>query len=200
MDEKPDAQIQLGLDCYDPEHRVFALLPNKVKIGKPLTKREILLILKWKTARIKDDNAETVTALNMEKINQVVTDATCTTSDANKIRALEKLATIPGIRLATATAILTVCYPEEFTIIDRRVLSQLNLVPVRIARKRGSEGKPKYDTNDWTPADYVKAYLPRVKEISRKRGCTLRDADRALWGLSVNDRIEEIILKSQGPS
>ncbi len=59
--------------------------------------------------------------------------------------------------------------------------------------RTASKSKNKYSTDDWTATDYFSTFLPAVKERSQKWGCALRDADRALWGLSVNKDIEETI-------
>jgi len=99
---------------------------------------------------------------------------------------------VPGIGLATATAILTVSYPDEFTIIDRRVLEELDLFPSRLAKRKSR----KCNTDDWNADDYIAEYLPRVKECRKRWGRTLRECDRALWGLSVSGRMEQIIKQS----
>jgi hypothetical protein len=193
MTTEPDnTEIALGLECYDPEHTVFARLPDKIKRGIGLSKREVLLIVKWKTTRIKDDNAKTVTDAAMAKINRAIADA-----PNHKIDALKSLDGISGIGLAMATAILTVCYPEEFTIIDTRVLGQLHLFPKRLADKRRTKAEPIYKTEDWTAEEYVNEYLPKVKTYSEQARCSLRNADRALWGLSVYKDIENVIFKSR---
>ena len=79
-------------------------------------------------------------------------------------------------------------------IIDQRVLESLNLFPSYLPDRK----RKKYSTEDWTAETYFNEYLPKVKEASERWGCTLRNADRALWGLSVARRIEQIILKSAG--
>jgi hypothetical protein len=175
--------IEVGLDCYDPETRVFPKIAE-ADAGPELSKRDVLLILKWKLGRVKVSNYRTIFDRNMVKINQAVREAGIT---GREIHALEALEEIPGIGLASATAILTVCYPDKFTIIDERVLRMLDILP------SASKSKNKYSTNDWTAADYFNKFLPAVKERSQKWGCTLRDADRALWGLSVNKDIDETI-------
>jgi hypothetical protein len=190
---KPDPQVELGLDCYDPEHRVFPSLPDKIKNGEGLSKRDILLILKWKTTRINGVHSQTIANVKMDQINE----ATAKTKKY-KFDASQSLKRIPGIGLAVATAILAVCYPDDFTIIDTRVLGQLKLWPKRVAGKRRKKENPEYTTADWTAADYLDEYLPKVKEFRERKGCTSRNADRALWGLSVNKRIEDIIVKSSG--
>jgi hypothetical protein len=164
-----------GLDYYSPETRVF---PKIAQAGGPqeLTKQHILLILKWKLSRIKDSNYETVSDDNLRLINQWVQKAG---KSGFEIEALNGLDMIPGIGLATATAILTICYPQKFTIIDRRVLEMLGLHPT--------------NADDWTAERYFKEYLPKVREHCGQWDCDLRQVDQALWGLSVRNQINEMI-------
>lgn len=191
MKEYSKDDMKKGLDCYDPEKNVFPELGfSKAKQGRKLSKWDLLLILKWKLGRIKDSNSDTIDDDKMDSINKAVEDAR---KPGCKIDALKALDEIPGIGLATATAILTVCYPHEFTIIDQRMLEELELFPSRLAEHK----RKKYDTDDWTEKDYIDEYVPIVKKCSERWGCTLRDADRALWGLSVNKQIEDFIAKNK---
>jgi hypothetical protein len=171
---------------------VFPKIREKVSKQQGLSKRDILLILKWKLGRIKGSNAETVSDANLEKINEAIVDARKADGAIDALKALDK---IPGIGLATATAMLTVCYPDSFTIIDERVLGSLDLYPSGYEKKK--KKKKKYSTDDWTAKSYVDEYLPRVRERKAQWSRTLRETDQALWGLSVNQRIEKVIKKSE---
>jgi hypothetical protein len=177
--------MERGLDCYDPENRVIPKFGG-AKTVKKLSKRDIVLILKWKLGRIKDSCATTVADDSMTEINQAVQNAN---KPGGQIAALNALEKVPGIGLATATAILTVCYPDKFSILDQRVLAMLNLFPSRLGKNKPA----KYDSAHWTATDYMNEFLPRVKECTERWGCSLRDADRALWGLSVDKRVKAII-------
>jgi hypothetical protein len=192
MKEYSYNDLEEGLDCYDPAKRVFPRIETSVSSGEELNKRDVLLILRWKLDRLKDKNSETVADANVEKINEAVRDARKTD---RKIDVLKALTNLPGIGLATATAILTACYPKEFTIIDWRVLGILELFPSSMPGAK-QEGKD-YSTNDWTAESYIGEYLPRVKKCAERWGRTLRDTDRVLWGLSVSQRIEELIESSK---
>jgi hypothetical protein len=174
--------ILRGLDCYDPEHRLFPHFSNAGRRRK-LSERDVLLILKWKLGRIKDTNAATISAGNLKKINRAIE-----TAPECEHAALKGLEAVPGIGLATATAILTVYYPDQFTIIDQRVLEALELFPSRLDRRPRN-----FSTADWTTEDYLKEYLPKVRAVSEQWGRSLRETDQALWGISVSKRIEKII-------
>jgi hypothetical protein len=125
--------------------------------------------LPWRPAQGSDPDE------NLKQINQALRIAS---KPHCGIEALEALDRVPGIGLATATPILTVCYPGEFTILDWRVFETLQ------------EAK-KLSADDWTASTYMKEYLPKVREQQVLWDCSLRDADRALWGLSVRKRINE---------
>lgn len=183
-----EEDIKRGLDCYDPEHRVFPDFSDAERRRK-FSERDVLLILKWKLGRIKDSNAATISADNLGKINRAIEIAGKPECEHAALKGLED---IPGIGLATATAVLTVCYPNKFTIIDQRVLETLELFPSRLAARNLRN----YSTYDWTIEDYINEYLPRVREISNQWGRSLRETDRALWGISVSRRINQIITKS----
>jgi len=73
------------------------------------------MILRWKTPSFKKSYSQTVNNDNMRKINKAVRDAGGT---GREIEALKALDEIPEIGLPVASAILTVCYPRKFTILD----------------------------------------------------------------------------------
>ena len=71
-------------------------------------------------------------------------------------------------------------------------METLDLFPSRLRKK------PKmHKAEHWTAADYISEFLPNVKQRAKQWGCSLRNADRGLWGLSVAKQIEEIIKKSE---
>ena len=135
-DSKRD--IKQWLDCYDPEIRVFPDLRKRLAKGEGLGKRDVLLIVKWKLGRIRGSNSKTVSDENLKKINTAIVEAA---KPEKALAALKALEEVPGIVLATATAILTFCYPDTFTIIDERVLESLDLLPGGHEKRR--EGRRK---------------------------------------------------------
>jgi hypothetical protein len=176
--KKLKERMEEGLDCYDPENRVFPVIERNVKKGQELSYLDVLLIFKWKLGRVTEQNFEMIRDGGLKEINGAVKIAGGS-DRGEKIKALKTLMKIKGIKLAMGTAILTVCYPDEFTIIDWRVLEVLGLMPV--------------DSPGWNVERYFDEYLPMVKEYSDIWDCTLRDADRALWGLSVRNNMKKKI-------
>jgi hypothetical protein len=123
------AEMARGLDCYDPESRVFPGVAKKIQKGREFTKRDVLLILRWKTPSFKKSYSQTVNDDNMLKINKALRDAGETGRESEALKALDE---IPEIGLPVASAILTVCYPRKFTILDIRLLGILSLYPSRL--------------------------------------------------------------------
>jgi hypothetical protein len=48
MNEVSTEHFRKGLECYDPENRVFPHVAEKIAKGEEVTERDVLLILKWK--------------------------------------------------------------------------------------------------------------------------------------------------------
>ena len=182
------AEVARGLDCYDMESRVFPCVAKRIQKGGDLTKRDVLLILKWKTPSFKKSYSQTVSDDNMLKINKAVRDAGKADGEieALKLKALDE---VPEIGLPVASAILTVCHPYKFTLLDIRLLGILALYPSRLEKNKPS--KPADD--QWTAEDYWNEFVPMVRQRSKQWCCTLRNADRALWGLSVANEIDDTI-------
>ncbi|HXB61791.1 MAG TPA: hypothetical protein VNU94_02920 [Acidobacteriaceae bacterium] len=175
MSKLSKEDLEDGLDYHDAEDRVFPKIKAKILAKQELDKKDVLHILKWKLGRIKASDSRTISNKNLLIINKAIRSA----GVGNGLDALEALMQIHGIKLAVATTILTICYPEKFTIIDFRVLEVLNLFPAT--------------TDGWTAQKYVDEFLPVVIKQSEKWNCSLRNADKALWGLSVKRRFEEIL-------
>lgn len=77
--------------------------------------------------------------------------------------------------LPMATAILTVLYPEEFTVYDYRVRQQLGLKDIYSVKK------------------YFKEFLPMVKKYAESKGETLREIDKELRGKSFYEDLQKLI-------
>jgi hypothetical protein len=78
-----------------------------------------------------------------------------------------------------ATAVLTVLFPDRFTVYDIRVRDQLNIKDFA-CRKNQIEL-------------YFKEYLPKVTAIAEAK--TIRDKDRYLWGKSAYEDLQALIRK-----
>ena len=84
---------------------------------------------------------------------------------------MEILLKIEGIGIGIASAILTVLYPEKFTVIDYRVKNSLKHLKISFP----SNSDKKMD-------DYL-VYLEICKEKAKFYGLSLQILNQALWGM-----------------
>jgi hypothetical protein len=86
-----------------------------------------------------------------------------------------------GLRLPTATAILTIFYPTDFTVYDSRVRLQLGLDPI----------KENYSSKGWDAIwNAYRQFMERVVAAA-PADYSLRDKDRYLWGKSYFEDAEK---------
>lgn len=122
-----------------------------------LSKELFVRVAKWKSVR----NTRRYESNPDEKIRAQTTVA-FQADDATAINALREL---DGVALRTASAILHWMRPDEFPILDYRVLAALG------------EPVPK----SYEDVHFYTGIADRVKGLSRKHSLNLRTIDRALW-------------------
>jgi len=91
---------------------------------------------------------------------------------------LDKLRSIKGVGIAIASAILSVCYPEEFTILDYRALNSLWK---KEEQKCSISNLPK-KAEKFKYSDYFN-YVDICKEVWKSHSSSLREFDRSLWAM-----------------
>lgn len=98
-----------------------------------------------------------------------------------------------GIRLAMASAILTVLYPKQFSVYDRNVRKQL--------KHPTKKDKTYPDITDSPKAveRYIDEYLAQVQEFANTNHCSLRNADRTLWGKSWHEDLQDFVKDENKP-
>jgi hypothetical protein len=99
-------------------------------------------------------------------------------SDESRMRRLDE---VEGIAVPIASAILTVCYPDRFTVLDYRAWDALREV-----------GRVRRATVPTDVDSYFREYLPACTQLSHELGMSLRDLDRALWGWSKRRGIRDV--------
>lgn len=165
------------LDCYNPEFRgegngLFRDLFRDCCNGKQIEVKDVVLIYRWKLGRILDRDVETINN-NIGTFKNAIISAK---QDGGEIAAIETLTGIRGCGHAVASAILSVFCPDKFSIIDKRVLSEL-----------GYTDKP--ETYKWTAQTYWKEFIPKIREFAEANRVDLRTADKILWGKSLSRQI-----------
>jgi hypothetical protein len=158
------------LKYYFLENYLFGEVRNNFQKRGYLLPEEFFCIIIWKAnrAKTKIKNRLLKRSHNLREAVKKLTNEIFRASDKNK--KLEILLDKWGFQLPMATAILTVLYPEKFTIYDVRVREQLGIKDY-LGRKNQIN-------------KYISEYLPKVKDFSKKKGLNIRDGDRYLWDKS----------------
>lgn len=148
---------------YDTEKYLFDVVGPMAKKRGYLTFDEFYKICMWKSARQKQRYIK-----NKQIIEQITSEASKMKDEKEIIKILcDKL---EGVGVPTASALLTVVFPEKYAIIDIRCLSVL--------REKFSLKIGKYiSINTWLK------YLKIMREISKENNVTPREMDTALFAM-----------------
>lgn len=145
---------------------------------------DFFCIVIWKANRSKSKIAKMllkcseVEDLNLDQVVAVITRGLVTQDNGKeRLRALRKL----GFQLPMASAILTILYPDEFTVYDTRVCDQI-----------GGFDKLKHCRSFEKLWSGYQEYRSKV-EGSTPVGLSLRDKDRYLWGKSFYEQLTKDI-------
>jgi hypothetical protein len=158
------------IDYYSPETSLFPELAVRFAATGKLEAEELYLILDWKAARARTRHLKrlTVGRTFSQATQELARDLCGAIDDAQRLKLL--LSPSWSFALPTATAILTVLYPERFTIYDIRVCDALGAFHGLGNRRWSEKTWPEYSR-------FVAEVRAAVPE-----GLNLRDADRWLWG------------------
>lgn len=146
-----------------------------------LTAEEFFAIVIWKR------NASKTKIINgIKGDRRTVSEITLKISEAKtREQRLDALLSpkIPGIGIgiAIASAILTVCYPDDFTIADYRACASL--------KNFGEEviGNPATKISSYFE------YLDKYKKLAHMYNLSLRDFDRVLWAMSWYEDLQRFL-------
>lgn len=161
---------------YSLEKHLFATVSPRFHKEGHLSAFDFFCIIIWKSNRAKSKIAKRLLEKDRPSkisLNAIVRDLTSFIYKAADHR--ERLRLLKedwGFRLPMASAILTVLYPDDFTVYDIRVCEQL--------------GKFDTLTNKSSIESLWMGYTDFVSAVRKRapKGLSLRDCDRHLWGLS----------------
>jgi hypothetical protein len=177
------------LQYYDLEGYLFEVVSVRYAQDKTLTAFDFFCIVIWKANRAKSKVAKRLLAHGNGQANLgvAVGSLLAEISAAKDQRArLSVLIEDWGVRLPMASAILTVLYPEDFTVYDVRVCDVL-----------GDFQDAQFKTDFATLWGRYSAYIMAVKGAVPE--CpSLRDKDRSLWGKSFATQLQTDIQSSFG--
>lgn len=161
---------------YNIEDYLFGEVKNNFHKRGYITPEEFFCIVIWKANRAKSKIKDKVLK-NKNNLNENIKKLTSQIFKASSSR--EKLRILLEdweFGLPMASAILTVLYPNDFTIYDIRVRSQLNIKDFS-GRKNQIE-------------KYFSEFLP---EVRKQLGKNLRNKDKYLWGKSFLNDLKEFL-------
>jgi len=160
---------------YNLEDYLFREVQSNFRRRGYLTPEEFFCIIIWKANRAKSKIKDKILKRgNLTKnIKKLTNEISKTSNNKEKLKILLKKW---NFSLPMATAILTVLYPNDFTIYDIRTRNQLDI-------KDFSGRKNQIDK-------YFSDFLPKVK---KQPGKNLRDKDRYLWGKSFHEDLEKFL-------
>ncbi len=170
------------LEYYDIEKYLFSTVYERFHRDGHIAAFDFFSIVGWKSNRPKGMIREALRE-RCQDLDQAVKSLT---GDIHKAadheNRLKTLLDVRGIGLPMATAILTVLYPDHFTVYDTRVCNQLD---------RFSNLRSRPIATIWKGYE---EFRQAVREEAVRRGAPeslgLRDMDRWLWTLDVVDQLK----------
>ncbi|MEK7081230.1 MAG: hypothetical protein AAB902_02490 [Patescibacteria group bacterium] len=166
MSSEKAEKLNIYKKYYFLEDYLFKEISNNFKKNHYLTNEEFFAIIIWKR-----NASKTKILSGIKKSDETVKKITENLyKEKDRERKICILTKIDGIGIAIASAILTVCYPGEFTIADYRASASLKSLGYEV----------KGDPTTKIPVYFD--YLDKCKKLTKKSDLSLRDLDRCLWG------------------
>lgn len=155
---------------YSPERLMFPAIAQSFADTGILDPLALYVILDWKASRARTRHRSRLAGMAgsfTAAVKEIAADLHAATGPEQQ---LGLLLTKWGFRLPTASAILTVLYPNIFTIYDIRVCDTLQAFHQLSSMKWSSAAWREYQR-----------FLGAVRDAA-PQGLSLRDCDRWLWG------------------
>lgn len=163
---------------YSLEYYLFNTVSPRFQADRTLTDYNFYAIVIWKSNRAKTKvqrglaQAGISTAQLIARVDEALTEQA----------KVDVLCDVWGIGIPIASAILTVCYPDTFSVLDYRVWEVLKLEGVMDLPKRAPHN----------PESYVR-FCTVCRALANEAGISLRDFDRALWAQSWEEDLLALI-------
>ena len=160
--EKLSAQYDSS-EMSETERTLLSVTSPNIAGRGFLLYEEFLKICEWKSVRTKP-----LVRLNSEAAVLELSKIAFSCSEPLRIQILTIL---KGVSVPTASAILTIWRPDQFTVYDFRVLSALNKLKHPILDKEAVSGAQ----------DSYYQYLDTAKLLAHDLNVSLRNLDKCLW-------------------
>jgi len=163
------AELHKLVELYHLEHYLFNVVSRRFRQDRTLTPYDFFAIVIWKSNRSKTKIRKGL-ARRRKSVKELMRMVSQASAPGGKV---EVLLEVRGIGLAIASAILTICYPRSFTVLDTRAWKTLKAV-----ESESVKGLPgHYPRNS---LEYLR-YCRVCRRLADTTGLCLRDIDRALW-------------------
>ncbi len=169
-------KLKLSARYYDLDDYLFCCVTTRFAKQNTLNAFDFYAIVTWKSNRSISKVKNGLIAAKLTPTALMAKVSACA-SDRDRMLELDKVA---GIGVPIASAILTVCYPNRFTILDYRAWEALLLFHFKKANRQTMP-------NDID--GYFNIYLPACRAMATKHKMTLRELDKSMWGLSKQNSI-----------
>lgn len=154
---------------YNLEDYLFETVSDRFQNDGTLCPYDFFAIVIWKSNRPKTKIKRGLVAAG-KTVDALMREVNAAPTAQAKVEALLQ---VDGFGLAMASAVLTVCYPEHFTVLDFRAWEALQHFSV--------SGLPlPYPQN----VDQYLLYCAACRRLADEAGLSLRNLDRALWAQS----------------
>lgn len=173
-------QIEELINQADENNKTKELIKqidNLKKMRTPfyLTANELEQILKWKLrtqygrqTKIRMNNTDG----NIVLITKTAFLLTHNDKDIETALKLKSLTLLYGVEIPVASSILTLCYPDNYSVVDFRNWRQIFNPNMK---------KTYYTTNEYNE------YLKRIKYFANKFEFTTQQIDMAIWQKDINE-------------
>jgi hypothetical protein len=162
-------RLKISSKFYDLDDYLFRCVTGKYARQNTLNAFDFYAIVTWKSNRSISKVKNGLSAAGLTPTILMAKVSACA-SDQDRMMELDN---VTGIGVPVASAILTVCYPNRFTILDYRAWEALLRFKMVTSQKMPNN-----------IADYFSLYLPACRAMAIKQNMTLRELDKAMWGLS----------------
>lgn len=153
--------IQRRIKEYNSEEILFTEIGPRARKRGFLSFDDFYQICMWKSVRQKNRYLK-----NKDKVEDISRKAFSIDDEKEKI---ELLCSLDGVGIPTASAILTILYPESYAVIDIRCIEELNNLGYKIKK--------------WMSVKNWIKYLEIMRSLAKENNVTPRELDMALFVL-----------------
>jgi thermostable 8-oxoguanine DNA glycosylase len=171
------AKLSRLAELYDLERYLFGKVFRRFQRGQALSACDFFAIVTWKANRAKTRVKKGLLDAG-KSVRQLMKEVSQADSPVDKV---EILCNVKGIGIPIASAILSVCYPTRFTVLDYRAWKTLEQASV--------EGIPEHPPRD---AQSYLQYCEACRRFADRMGLSLRRLDHALWTRNWEDDLLEL--------